>query len=376
MKFSDIIGHKDIAAGLRKMVDEGTLPHAVLFMEKYGNGALPLALATIQYVFCRNRKDGDSCGSCHSCHTVSRLAHPDLHFAFPVNTSSIINGSSGKTDVDEFYPLWRTLVSENPYFSEQEFYNALGIENKLGIINVNQANGIMRKLSLKSYEGGEKIMLIMFPERMNAEAANKLLKSIEEPVPGTFYFMITHAPDKMLTTILSRCRKIEIPPVEINILAEELMKRRGIDKSSAAFWAGCSGGSYGKAVALMKADKNGSEYFDIFLRLMSAGIKKDLGSMFPIWNEIAGMGKQLQKDFCSESLDLIRKSYMISLGMENIAYISEYQREKLKHLSGLLKKNFYINGYSDFNDAIKYIERNVNPKFIFCDLCNRLYYNC
>lgn len=374
MQFSEILGHTVIVDNLRKMVDSGRIPHAVLFTERPGCGALTLALAAIQYLFCTDRKEGDSCGRCHPCNKVEKLIHPDLHFTFPTNTS-VLTGKDKKSEIDDFYPLWRQAVLSDPYFSEQQLYKTLGIENKFGIISVSEASSIIRKLSLSSYEGGPKVMLIMFPERMNTEAANKLLKSLEEPQPDTYYFMISHNPGKILATILSRCRIIETGPIEESRLADALSARFGLQKEDAAFWARCSGGSYGKAVEMIEEGNENNDKYITFVTILESAVKKDLVSLFEIWEKVAGWGKEDQKSLCIEALEILRKTYMLGLGLDDISYTPRGEREKLKELSGKIRKDFYMKGYGFLNSAIEHIERNVNPKFIFCDLCNRIYYN-
>ena len=374
MQFKEVLGHSSIIGNLRQMVDSNRVPHAILFTEKHGYGALNLALATISYMFCSNRTGGDSCQCCNQCSKTGKLVHPDLHFTFPINTSSLV-GKDKRAEIDEFYPIWRNLVKENPWFSEQELYNALGIENKFGNISVAEAGTIIRKLSLSSYEGGIKVMLVMFPERMNQEAANKLLKSLEEPQPDTYYFLISHNPAKIISTILSRCRIIELHPIEETLLAQALQSSFGLGAEDAAFWARCSGGSYGRAAELIQKDNEQSENASLFLQLIELGIRKDLVSMFDIWNNISGWGKEAQKGFCIESMEILRKIYMIGLGITDIAYANRQEQEKLKKVSERLKPDFYEKGYGFFNNAVDCIERNVNPKFIFCDLCNRIYYN-
>ena len=374
MQFGEIAGHNSVINTLRNAVDSNRVPHAILFTEKPGYGALHVALATISYMFCNERSNGDSCGKCNQCSKTGKLVHPDLHFTFPINTSTLV-GKDKRGEIEEFYPIWRNLVKENPWFSEQELYNTLGIENKFGNISVNEANSIMRKLSLSSYEGGIKVMLIMFPERMNQEAANKLLKSLEEPQPDTYYFMISHNPNKIISTILSRCRIMELHPIGEEILQQMLIKEFNLSDEDATFWARCSGGSFGKASELIKQDSEHSENYSIFMELINLGIKKDLVGMFDIWNNLAGWGKEAQKSFCTESLEILRKIYIMGLGIDDISYASKKEQESLKNLSKLLKPDFYEKGYAFFNNAIDCIERNVNPKFIFCDLCNRIYYN-
>jgi DNA polymerase-3 subunit delta' len=180
MKFSDLIGHKEIAANLKNMVDNDRIPHAILFAEKPGCGALPLVLSLLQYMFCKNKRwvaeqeggglfgaetsvgEGDtstvnesapdSCGICGGCKKMTDLVHPDVHFVFPINTSQLVEKGK-KVSIDMYYGLFRELVKKNPYFSEQDLYRKLGLENKLGIIGVSEATWIINKLSFSAYEG-------------------------------------------------------------------------------------------------------------------------------------------------------------------------------------------------------------------------------
>lgn len=361
MSFNRVIGHAEIIENLRKMVESNKMPHAVLLTERAGYGALTLALATIEELF-----GGDA--------KVQKLVHPDLHFTFPINISTKF-GSDKRGEVELFYPAWRELVQSNPYFSEQQLYRAFGIENRLGTISVAEANSIMKKLSLSAYEGGAKVMLIMFPERMNQEAANKLLKSLEEPQPGTYYFLVSHNPGKIISTILSRCRIIEVPPIEFNLLSEHLQHKLGVSKEEGDFWAKCSGGSLGKALELIERDNEQSSSYSMFISMLQMGVAKNLSGLIDIWEQISSYGKEAQREVCIEGGETLRKLYMISLGMDEISYASVKERETLTDLSKKIKTDFYQKGYGYLNNAIECIERNVNPKFIFCDLCNRIYHN-
>ena len=360
MPYSEILGNTDIVANLRNMVDSDRMPHALLFTEKPGCGALTLALATLEYMFSRGRNQ-----------KVSKLVHPDIHFTFPINTSNTIGGDK-RGELEQFYPAWRELVLGNPYFSEADLYKAFGIENKLGTISVAEANSIIRKLSLSSYEGGAKVMLIMFPERMTLETANKLLKNLEEPQSGTYYFLISHNPQKIITTILSRCRIIEVPPIDQQILAKALMDKSGASAEQAQFWARCAGGSMGKALELMAREEEQSENYTTFVSILEKALDKDLTSLIEMWEQIASYGKERQKGICIEGGEILRKLYMTSLGLEEISYTGLKEAGQLKGLSGRIKQDFYQKGYGYLNSAIECIERNVNPKFIFCDLTRKI----
>ena len=218
-------------------------------------------------------------------------------------------------------------------------------------------------------------MLVMFPERMNLEAANKLLKNLEEPQSGTYYFLVSHSPEKIISTILSRCRIVEIPPIEPQVLKQALADRCGLSDQEAAFWARCSGGSIGKAIELIERQKEQSGEYLVFMDILEKALNKDLAGLIEIWEEAASYGKEAQKALCVEGGEILRKIYMMSLGMEELSYASAGEREKFKNLSGRIKSDFYRKGYGYLNNAVECIERNVNPKFIFCDLCNRIFYN-
>ena len=397
MIFSEIAGHRELVENLRNMVQAGRMPHAVLFSEQSGCGALPLALATIQYMFCRTRKalasgednplvkglfgdepdnlpTQDSCQVCSSCIKVRNLTHPDFHFVFPINTTQIVEKGK-KAAMDAYYEIFRSLVKENPYFSEEDLYRAMELENKMGLIGVNEAAWLINRLNFTSYEGGEKVVLILFPERMNLEAANKLLKSIEEPTEDTYFFLITNAPGKIIQTIRSRCRLIEVPPISKEDLAKAIAEKYKMDEKEAALWASTAQGSFGKAMQLIESSEGETEDFEDFTSLMNLALDKDLPALISFGADLSKKGKEAQKNFCRNSLKMLRQMYMLSLGEENLAYMNPNQAEEIKALATRLNSENFGKYYDIFNDTIECIERNVNAKFIFGDLCNVLYLN-
>ena len=214
MRFSEIIGNDALKAQLMRMVRGNRLGHAILFTEENGGGGFAFALALAQFVNCREPQESDSCGTCPSCHKYQKLIHPDLHFVFPVSSSNALSESEKKGPIsDYFLPAFRELALANPYFTEQALYDAIGIENKSGLISVNEAKRIFEKLSLRAAEGLWKTMIIYLPEKMNLEAANKLLKLLEEPPQGTLFLLVAHNPERLLSTIRSRCQLIALKPL-------------------------------------------------------------------------------------------------------------------------------------------------------------------
>jgi len=334
MQFKEIKGNDILKAKLAAMVDRNRTGHAIMLEEKSGYGALPMAMALIQYLNCQNRHDGDSCGECSSCRRISHLQHPDVHFAFPVNVTAK-SGSEKKPVSDTFISVWKELMLKNPYFTEEELNTALGIEDKAGIINVNEAKEILNQMNLRSFEGGNKYMIIWLPERMNTEASNKLLKIVEEPFPGSYFIFITQAPEKVIDTIRSRCLRLQLQPIPLELQPDT------------------------------------EEYLELFRSILDAGLSRDLINGLKTAETLAALGREHQKRFCLFSESFLRE-IMIS-GMK-LGEKSETGRQAALY-SGRLPESFYEKGFTLLENARTSIESNVNAKMVFTNLANLFWLN-
>ena len=370
MQFSSVVGHNDTKRQLIKLGKDGRVPHAILFGEEQGYGALPLSLAFAQYLSCPNRTETDSCGSCPSCNKFEKLIHPDLHFAFPVSTTKKI---TSKPVSDNFIDSWRKVVRTNPYMGEQELYDEMGAENKLGNIGVAEASLIFRKLSMTAFEGGNKYMVIWLAERMNQEASNKLLKLLEEPPKDTYLFLISQSVDRILPTILSRCRIIKLSPIDRHLLSERLMIEFGISEADATLWAKISGGSLSRARRAISESQETSAFDNLIADLINGCLSRELMNVISVWEEVALLTRERQRDFCYKLIEYMRRTYILSLGSEELSYIPESQRTLFAGWSKRIKPAFYEKGFDVVNKAITDIERSVNSKYIFADLSNRFF---
>ncbi|MCI2081968.1 MAG: hypothetical protein LKK19_00175 [Bacteroidales bacterium] len=373
MKFGEIIGDGELKEHLVSMVREGRTGHAFLFREEPGYGALAYALALAQYLCCRNRTETDSCGSCPSCNKMQKLIHPDLHFAFPVNTSVMVPASSKQPVSDMFLPMWRKLVIGNPYFLEQELYDATGIANKSGGMSVNEAANIVDALSLHAFEADYKIMIIYLPERMNPVASNKLLKLLEEPPAGTVFMLITQSLEKLLPTIVSRCQIIKVHPVPADELRKVLVERHGLDAATALIYAKLSSGSYGKAENLLREEKEVSSDRQLLYDILEKGLSHDLDGMFPIMEALSSLGKEKQRNFCYFGEVLARKLEMLGLGMDGIAYVTPSEKDYLSSLAVRMKPGFCRRMLYIFDNALSELDDNVNARLIFSTMCDYFY---
>jgi DNA polymerase-3 subunit delta' len=345
MRFSEIIGNSELKEQLVRMVRAQRLGHAILFVEESGGGGFAFALALAQYVNCREPEEDDACGVCPSCHKYQKLIHPDLHFVFPVSSSSQLSESEKKAPLsDYFLPAFRELALANPYFTEQELYDAIGIENKSGLISVHESRRIFEKLSLRAAEGAWKTMLIYLPEKMNLDAANKLLKLLEEPPAGTLFLLVSHQPERLLPTIRSRCQAIVLKP-----LSRE--ERRRI-----------AGGR----------DSDNAEYREIAKSLLEAGLAKRIIDTFPQWEMLADLGREKQREWCLYMEQYIRKIYLVARGLDSLADLSEPEEATIRGFAARIKPTFYEKAFTALEATLAAVGSNVNPKLAFCDLSNRL----
>ncbi|MGN1211854.1 MAG: ATP-binding protein [Candidatus Cryptobacteroides sp.] len=373
MKFADIPGNEDVKKALVSMADTGRVAHALLFYENEGCGALPLALAYFSYLNCRNRKGGDSCGECPSCRKIAKLIHPDLHFVYPVSAGSKVPASEKPTS-DSYLKYWRELVLSNPYFLENELYEAIGIEGKSGNISVAESKAILDSLSLTSVEDGYKAVLVWLPEKMNAEAANRLLKIVEEPPEDTLFLFVTHAPEKVLQTIFSRCLSIRVMPLSKEDVAGELTGRFGVTPEEALVQASVSGGSIGQALHLLGDKADSDVFMDLFSDFMDGIFRRDLMSVLECSEQMAALdSREKQRAFCAFAGDCIRKIFMTAQKMDCISNVLSSQADFFRIAAGRCSADYCVKALSFFDKASSMIARNVNAKIVFCDLADRMF---
>ena len=350
MRFADIIGNKAAADALLSMADSGRVAHAMLFYENEGCGALPLALAYLQYLNCRNPHDGDSCGECPSCRQMSKLIHPDVHFVFPVNKGP--KASDDKPVSESYIRYWRELVLADPYFVEADLQKAIGIEGKTGLIAVPEAKSITSKLSLTAVADGYKAVVCYLPEKMNQEAANRLLKLIEEPPVKTLFLFITHAPEKVLQTVFSRCQSLRVLP----LTKEEQRQVR--------------------ALAGARENEEYTVFMDMFSDLMNALTARDLLSALECGEQIASLdSREKQKAFCTFAGECVRKIFMLQQKLPQIADIPEGEEQFYADMAQKCGRKFCSKTISNIEKVAYMIDRNVNSKILFCDLVNRMFFS-
>jgi DNA polymerase-3 subunit delta' len=333
-----------------------------------------MAIAYAQYILCENTGGENNSGNI-SCNTkFGKLSHPDLHFAFPVATTDLVK----KHPVSgNFMSSWREFVNENSYGSLFDWYQKLGIENKQGMMGVDEAQEILKSLSLKSYEGGYKIMLIWMAEKMNSTCSNKLLKLIEEPPDKTLFILIAEDEEQIIQTIRSRCQILHFPPLSEAIIAGELEKK-DIDTLTAKKLAVQANGDYSQALQLLTSEGSEENFEALFISWVRSAFKAK-GNKAAIhdlidWSvQIAGTGRETQKNFLNYCLDFFRQALMKNYKADSLVYLQPKEANfKMENFAPFINGNNIVGITSEIEDAIYHIERNGNAKIILTDLSIKL----
>ncbi len=362
MKFQDVIGQEEIKAELRKEVLSGKIAHAQLFSGKAGCGSLPLALSFSQYLFCQNRSETDSCGTCPTCIRVNEMQHPDLHFVFPVVLSAHKISDNALVD-------WREQIKETPYFSLYDWTKRIDNRERKPIIGTDESKEIIRKLNLKSFEGGSKVMIIWNAEEMNTDCSNKLLKILEEPPPNTYFILVSENPDKLLVTIQSRTQKVKIPKIATDELSLFLGHKYNLGRAEADSAAAFSEGDYLRALEFLNASEDKNIYREHFIQLMRTSYKKDVLGMMDWADNMATESKEKQKLFIIYALHMFRQSILANYVGESMMHVSEEEGNFLKNFAPFISGNNIREFQETFDDAYYHIDRNANPKILFTQLC-------
>ncbi|GMN07878.1 DNA polymerase III subunit delta' [Croceitalea sp. MTPC5] len=374
MLFKDVLGLSHLKKHLTATADSGRVPHAQLFVGAEGTGTLALAIAYAQYLLCQNI-DGENDGENTVCNSkCNTLAHPDLHFAFPVANSDRVKSHAVS---DLYLEEWRKFVREQPYGNLFDWYRLIGIEKKQGQIGVDEAQDIVKKLSLKSYEGGYKVFIIWMAEKMNIPAANKLLKLIEEPPEKTVLLLVTEDEGQIINTIKSRCQLLHFPPLAEDVIANALIKK-GLKEAEANRLAHEANGNFNKALDLMNNDSEDLVFEKWFVQWVRSafkakGNKAAIHDLLNWSDEVAKNGREVQKKFLNYCSGIIRQAMLLNYSTPDLVYAKIHvDGFDLKKFAPFIHENNVLAITEELEDAIYHVERNGNPKIIFTDLSIKL----
>lgn len=370
MLFKDIVGQEELKGRLIQLANKGRISHAQLFLGKTGYGSLPLAIAYAQFISCENRGAEDSCGNCPSCLKFNKLSHPDLHFSFPFNKNEKVNEKLENITSDHFISDWRSAVLENPYLNIDDWHSTIGIDQKQSIITVNESKAIAKKLSLKSYESEYKVLVLWMPEKLRTEAANKMLKLIEEPEEKTLLILVAEDDDALLNTITSRTQIVRIPPIQSEEIKKYLINNKQVDEQQAEKFAQLAHGDLKEAIDLVERSEEDELFFEMFKRWMRACYKADISAMSE-WVEDASrspMGRESQKRFLIYALEIMREGILINYTGDHLRRMIGEEQAFMQNFAPFVHSENIVEISELLNTAHYHISRNAYPKVVFMDM--------
>ncbi|MBQ7419401.1 MAG: DNA polymerase III subunit delta [Prevotella sp.] len=356
--FDQVIGQQEAQDRLLQLEQEQRLPHALMLCGPMGCGKMALAMAFARHLLGRTTNDEAM---------LARWEHPDLHFTYP--TIKLPSMSADHKPVsDDFAREWHELVMAGPYFTMTEWLEVMGGENQQAIITAGESDALIRKLSLKSSQGGYKISLIWLPERMNIECANKILKLLEEPPQQTLFLLVCEEPERLLETIRSRVQRIDIKRIAEEDILQALISRRGINEDNARRIARMANGSWLKALEMLNADSENELFLDMFQTLMRLAYQRKVKDL-KAWSErMAAMGRERQKRFLEYFLRLIRENFIYNFQEQELCYMTQREEDFAKNFARFVNEKNIIPISELVNLAIRDIGQNANAKIVFFDM--------
>ena len=368
MKFSDVIGHTALKEHLARSVDSGRISHAQLFTGIAGAGTLPLAVAYAQYIHCRNRQNGDSCGVCPSCQQIAQLSHPDLHFVFPVNKQGKKSGEVVLSTAREFVDKWREIFSSSGgYFDAQQWFESLNLGKTLkGMITAKEAEEVIRRLGFKSFESEYKTMIIWLPETMNEEAANKLLKILEEPWDKTVFILVTEHADRLLKTITSRTQEVTVP----RLTTEELLPLALQSEPDSLKAQNIARLAMGDVIELRRLlgqsdDTLRRENFEAFCAVMRLSYNNKHLELMNWADDVAALSREHQRAMLLDFSRLLREAFMIHAGLSEVSYLWGEEAAFCKKFAPFIDHQNIESILEQIESALRQINQNGNPRIVF-----------
>ncbi len=365
MTFNEVIGQEEVRERLLQMTREGRLPHALMLCGPQGVGKKALAIAFACYLL--NEVRGDE----SEPPMLRNLQHPDLHFTYPtIKLPSM--GSDHKPVSEDFAHEWHELIMQGPYFTMDEWMTAMGGENQQAIITAGESDSLVRKLSLKSSQGGYKVSVIWLPERMNIECANKLLKLIEEPPQQTVFIMVCEEPDRLLETIRSRVQRIDVKKLPAETICQALQERRGVSEEAARRISRLADGSWLKALQELQTGTENEQFLDLFISLMRLAYQRRVRDLRR-WSEtMAGFGREKQKRFLTFFLRMVRENFMYNFQQSELCYMTQEEENFARNFARFINEANVLPITDLANRAIRDIGQNANAKIVFFDFALKM----
>ena len=370
MKFSEVIGNEQAIEQIRRMIDNDRLPHALLLYGEPGVPKLGLAMAAAQYLHCKNHTDGDSCGVCPLCRQHQSFNQVDTHFSYPFTNRK--GDSTSPCEANDYIDEWREFITNYPVEDYQAWLTLLKNDNAQPQIFVREADSIMRKMTLSAYTAKYKVLIMWLPEKLKDEAANKLLKLIEEPYDDCKFILVSDNEKGILGTILSRCQRIELRKPSTPVVAQYLADRYGMDMQNALALAAPADGNVIMADHLVQTGSEFHEFRERFIELMRLSYQRDLAKLKE-WSEaIAEMRREKARRFLDYAVRQVRENFIYNLHNPALNYLTPEEEAFSTRFSPFINERNVEGIVAELQRAGVDIAGNGNAKIVLFDLSIRI----
>ena len=363
MKYADIPGHDDVKMRLRQMADTDRIPHALLLEGPSGIGKLALARATAQYIHCENRTpEGDSCGRCPSCLQHQAFNHVDTIYSFPVVKKGEVALS------DDYMPEFRDMVRDTIFMHFEKWLLCLDNVNAQPLIYVNEANELIRKLSYTAHNSRYKIVIMWLPERLKEDAANKLLKLVEEPHSDTLFIMVSDNSRGILPTIFSRTQRVQVLRYSDAEIADYLQLKYALQPDDAASVARLAAGSMASAIKMIDVTKDTNEYLDLFMELMRKAYTRKIADL-KIWaSNVAALGREREMRFLEYCAHMMRENFVLNIHTPALNFLNDIEMQFSSRFSPFINERNVERLIKVVDEARADIAANANAKLVNFDV--------
>lgn len=368
MFFKEIQGQQSLQNTLTNAFQNQHLAHALIFNGREGSANLALALALARYLHCENKQGNESCGKCNSCLKHHKLIHPDFNFIFPIATTKKVDS---KPTCQNFLPDFRKIILKNPYFDLSDWLFFIGADDKQGNIPAEESRKIINILSMKPFEAEHKLLLIWLPEMMNVQAANALLKVLEEPPQKTTFLLVCNSPQSLLPTILSRVQPVVVPDFSEIEISTYLQKKLDVSSEKADNIAYLADGNLAEAIRNIEEIDNDNYLW--FQEWMRECFKRNYKALWERMEKFDAFSREIQKYWLQCGLDICRESLLIYYAGDKNVKVSTLKLNFLTAFSKIIGDIDTIKKLSEeLGTAIYHIERNANTKMLFFNLSLRI----
>ena len=363
MKFKDLPGNQTLKDELREMADNGRIPHALLLAGPPGIGKMMLARTFIQYAQCEHPVDGEPCGTCNSCRMHQDLNHPDLHFSFPIVKSKTLKHFVS----DDLREQWLRMLDEAPTMPWEHWLAVSETGNSQPAIHVDEAAEILRQASYPPYAAKTRFFLIWLPERLRVEAANKLLKVVEEPSDGVCFIFVSDNEKDVLPTIFSRTQRLYAKPLGESEIADYLQRRWHLDPMNAAKLARVAAGSLTRADELGSHSGESDEFREMFQSLMRLAYGRKVGDLKRLSEKVAAFGREKIIRFLLYLASMTRENFIYNLRTPQLSCLTPEEEAFSRNFSPFVNAANVEDILAETDRARMETERNVSPKLLLFD---------